>query len=114
MLHFVYNRNVVSVLVCHDIQEGEFVLQVPYFPPVESIEDYKSNRDRCVKLIVCIGRRSNNIGIVCGCHNIKTNGGDDILAESDANLQWQRAAMAVVARPAVGCGPPSSIWPERQ
>ena len=52
MLHFVYNKAVVSVLVCHDIQEGEFVLQYPYFPPVESIDDYKNNRSRCTKLII--------------------------------------------------------------
>lgn len=52
MLHFIYNSKVVSVLVCHDVQEGEFVLQVPYFPPVETIQDYKNNKDRCMKLIL--------------------------------------------------------------
>jgi hypothetical protein len=26
MLFFIYNKDVVSVLVCHDIEEGEFVL----------------------------------------------------------------------------------------
>ena len=33
MLYFLYNPDLVSVLVCHDIPKGEFVLQVPYFPP---------------------------------------------------------------------------------
>jgi len=41
MLYFLYNKNVISVLVCHDIEAGEFVLQVPFYPPVESINDYK-------------------------------------------------------------------------
>jgi len=62
MLHFIYNSNVVSVLVNHDVKEGIFVLQVPYFPPVESIQDYKSNKDRCISLILdsLIGDYSNN------------------------------------------------------
>jgi hypothetical protein len=46
MLHFVYNANIVSVLVCHDMQQGEFVVQVPFVPPVESIGDY--DRSRCL------------------------------------------------------------------
>jgi hypothetical protein len=41
MLYFLYNKDVVAVLVCHDIKQGEFVLQVPFFPPIESIEDYR-------------------------------------------------------------------------
>jgi hypothetical protein len=52
MLHFIYNSRVVSVLVCHDVQEGNFVLQVPYFPPIESIQDYRSNKERCIQLIL--------------------------------------------------------------
>ena len=43
MLYFIYNRNIVAVLVCHDIDAGEFVLQVPYFPEVESLEDYRND-----------------------------------------------------------------------
>ena len=43
MLYFLYSRDGVSVLVCHDILRGEFVLQVPYFPPIESVEDYRGN-----------------------------------------------------------------------
>ena len=30
MLYFIYNKEIVSVLVAHNISEGEFVLQVPY------------------------------------------------------------------------------------
>jgi hypothetical protein len=52
MLHFVYNSQVVSVLVCHDINQGEFVLQYPFFPPVEHIQDYKDSRSKCEKLIL--------------------------------------------------------------
>lgn len=45
MLHFIYNQKTVSVLVSHDQSTSEFVLQVPYFPPIENESDYGS--DRC-------------------------------------------------------------------
>lgn len=50
MLFFIYNKDVVSVLVCHNIAEGEFVLQVPFFPPIETIEDYK-DKERCLDIV---------------------------------------------------------------
>ena len=43
MLHYVYNRKVICVLVCHDIKQGEFVLHVPYYPPIESVDDFRGN-----------------------------------------------------------------------
>ncbi|KAL3817370.1 hypothetical protein ACHAXA_005005 [Cyclostephanos tholiformis] len=39
MLHFVYNDRLVGVFVCHDGNDGEWVLQIPYFPPYQTIED---------------------------------------------------------------------------
>lgn len=51
MLHFVYNSSVVCVLVSHSVEDGNFVLQVPYYPPVETIEDYRKDPQRCLKII---------------------------------------------------------------
>lgn len=52
MLHFVYNANCVSVLVCHDLSSrGEFVLQVPLFTPHETIAEFQSDPAKCHKLI---------------------------------------------------------------
>jgi len=34
MLYFLYNADLISVLVCHDLEKGEFVLQVPFYPSV--------------------------------------------------------------------------------
>ena len=51
MLHFIYNSRTVCVLVSHDITRGEFVLQVPYYPPVEDLDDYRDNLDRCLEII---------------------------------------------------------------
>lgn len=41
----------MSVLVCHDIDQGEFVLQYPYYPPIQSIEHFKQDRERCIDII---------------------------------------------------------------
>ena len=49
MLFFLFNSEVIAVLVCHDIQEGEFVLQVPFFPPVENLSDYDNKR--CLEIV---------------------------------------------------------------
>ena len=38
MLHFVYNSQVVGAFVCHDGNEGEWVLQVPFFPPFQTVD----------------------------------------------------------------------------
>ena len=48
MLHFIYNTRVVCVLVSHDIRNGEFVLQVPYYPPIEEVGDYQNDPERCL------------------------------------------------------------------
>jgi len=38
MLYFVYNADVVCVLVAHHFETGEFVMQLPYFPPLQAPE----------------------------------------------------------------------------
>lgn len=40
MLHFVYNPQLVGVFVCHDGNEGEWVLQIPFFPPFQTLDDF--------------------------------------------------------------------------
>ena len=52
MLHFIYNSKVVCVLISHDIEQGEFVLQVPYYPPIETLDDFKNDPARCVKIVI--------------------------------------------------------------
>ncbi|KXZ42186.1 hypothetical protein GPECTOR_188g291 [Gonium pectorale] len=49
MLYFVFNPEVVAVLVAHDIDSGEFVAQIPYFPPLQSPADFPP--ERVVELI---------------------------------------------------------------
>jgi hypothetical protein len=52
MLHFIFNASNVSVLVTHDLNplNSSFVLQVPYFPPVESKQDYGT--ERCTQIVL--------------------------------------------------------------
>ncbi|KAL3776064.1 hypothetical protein ACHAWO_003710 [Cyclotella atomus] len=50
MLHFVYNPSLVGAFVCHDGREGEWVLQVPYFPPYQ-VPDVDFTVDRVRDMI---------------------------------------------------------------
>jgi 2-polyprenyl-6-methoxyphenol hydroxylase-like FAD-dependent oxidoreductase len=40
MLYFVFNKDVIAVIVAHDLERGEFVAQVPYFPPLQSPKEF--------------------------------------------------------------------------
>ncbi|KAH0753984.1 hypothetical protein KY290_024254 [Solanum tuberosum] len=49
MLFFIFNRDAIGVLVAHDLKQGEFVLQVPFYPPQQKLEDFSS--EMCKRLI---------------------------------------------------------------
>ncbi|XP_048503383.1 uncharacterized protein LOC104897625 isoform X2 [Beta vulgaris subsp. vulgaris] len=53
MLFFIFNTEAIGVLVAHDLQQGEFVLQVPYYPPQQNFEDFspKICEDLVFKLV---------------------------------------------------------------
>jgi 2-polyprenyl-6-methoxyphenol hydroxylase-like FAD-dependent oxidoreductase len=40
MLYFVFGPGVIAVMVAHNLDAGEFVAQIPYFPPLQSAEDF--------------------------------------------------------------------------
>ncbi|KAA6420769.1 MAG: hypothetical protein FRX49_09346 [Trebouxia sp. A1-2] len=46
MLYFVFSSQAIVVLVAHNLQEGEMVAQVPYFPPVQSLADFPASKCR--------------------------------------------------------------------
>ena len=52
MLHFVFHQNVVGAFVCHDIEDGDWVLQIPFFPP---FQDWKGYTEDVVRKIVASG-----------------------------------------------------------
>ncbi|ONK71111.1 uncharacterized protein A4U43_C04F4830 [Asparagus officinalis] len=42
MLFFIFNPEAIGVLVAHDLSQGEFILQIPYYPPQQSFKDFSS------------------------------------------------------------------------
>ncbi|GAQ79756.1 Monooxygenase involved in coenzyme Q (ubiquinone) biosynthesis [Klebsormidium nitens] len=40
MLYFVFNEDVIMVVVAHDLRKGEFVAQIPFYPPQQRPEEY--------------------------------------------------------------------------
>lgn len=50
MLYFAFNSSVIVVMVAHDIGAGEFVAQVPFFPPLQSV-DTDFTVGRCTEIV---------------------------------------------------------------
>ena len=48
MLYFVYSPQAIGVIVNHSLDRGEFVLQLPYFPPHQEAADYSDERCRAI------------------------------------------------------------------
>jgi len=62
MLHFVYNSKLVGAFVCHDGNTGEWVLQIPFFPPFQTMEhDFKLDK---VKDMIWAGLLGNSVNSV--------------------------------------------------
>ncbi|KAK9846335.1 hypothetical protein WJX81_001811 [Elliptochloris bilobata] len=62
MLYFVFNADVVAVLVAHDLRAGEFVAQVPIFPPLQSAADF--DEAACLALVrAAVGDRAADMRI---------------------------------------------------
>ncbi|KAI3516043.1 hypothetical protein L1887_14952 [Cichorium endivia] len=63
MLFFIFNPGAIGVLVAHDLKEGEFVLQTPFYPPQQNFEDFTS--ETCKRLIFkLVGREVADINVV--------------------------------------------------
>lgn len=61
MLYFVYSTAGVAVIVSHALQRGEFVAQIPFFPPHQGSSDFDENR--CSQLLAKLAGRQFNINI---------------------------------------------------
>ncbi|KAL3501049.1 hypothetical protein ACH5RR_035498 [Cinchona calisaya] len=63
MLFFIFNSEAIGVLVAHDLKQGEFVLQVPFYPPQQKLADFSS--EMCERLIFkLVGRELADINVM--------------------------------------------------
>ncbi|KAL6998235.1 hypothetical protein U1Q18_008361 [Sarracenia purpurea var. burkii] len=63
MLFFIFNTEAIGVLVAHDLKEGEFVFQIPFYPPQQNLDDF--TREMCESLIFkLVGRELADIDVL--------------------------------------------------
>lgn len=63
MLFFVFNTEAIGVLVAHDLKEGEFILQIPFYPPQQKLDDYRP--EICKNLISkLVGRELSDVDVI--------------------------------------------------
>ena len=49
MLYFVFNKDIVGVVVAHDLCKGEFALQLPYHAPIQNFKEmFTKKTARCM------------------------------------------------------------------
>ncbi|CAK7327404.1 unnamed protein product [Dovyalis caffra] len=63
MLFFIFNTEAIGVLVAHDLKQGEFVLQIPFYPPQQSLDDF--NPETCKNLIFkLVGQELSDVDVI--------------------------------------------------
>ncbi|KAI3426776.1 FAD_binding_3 domain-containing protein [Psidium guajava] len=63
MLYFIFNTEAIGVLVAHDLEQGEFVLQMPFYPPQQNVQDFEPKI--CEKIIFkLVGRELGDIDVI--------------------------------------------------
>ncbi len=49
MMYFAFNDRAEAVVVAHSLRQGEFVAQVPFYPPLQKPEDF--TEQACLRVI---------------------------------------------------------------
>ena len=71
MLYFIYNEVMISVFICHDMEEGNWVLQIPYMPPYQSPpSDEECSHILLSGLIGAMGTTSKSSSFSSNCFEI--------------------------------------------
>ncbi len=66
MLYFVFNHKTIAVFIAHDIEEGDWVVQIPYFPPQQQPSDF--DEEKCLAILknaLLCDDNNNNDKIIC-------------------------------------------------
>lgn len=50
MLYFILNEYHITVLIAYDFLEGDFVLQIPFYPPIQTLQDF--TKERCKDVLI--------------------------------------------------------------
>ncbi|VVA92426.1 unnamed protein product [Arabis nemorensis] len=62
MLFFIFNTEGIGVLVAHDLLQGEFVFQIPFYPPQQSLSDFSP--EMCKMLIFkLVGKELSDLNV---------------------------------------------------
>lgn len=61
MLYFIYSTSGIGILVNHSLERGEFVFQIPYFPPYQRPEEFTARK--CKELIKQLAGDDLEVGI---------------------------------------------------
>lgn len=83
MLYFVFNRGAIAVLVAHNINQGQWVAQLPFFPGLQ--DGSELDREACTKAIAdCIGGAS---AAAAGGESVRVGG--SLRATGDAAVRFE-------------------------
>ncbi|KAK9276070.1 hypothetical protein L1049_005601 [Liquidambar formosana] len=107
MLFFIFNTEAIGVLVAHDLKQGEFVLQIPFYPPQQNLEDFSP--EICKKLILkLVGQELVDIDVIdikpwvmhaevaekfVSCNNRIILAGMNTGIQDAHNLAWKLASL---------------------
>lgn len=64
MLYFIFGTKNIVVLVAHNLEEGEFVAQVPFFPPLQNERDFDMVRCKDIIKEICAGDNVTDVQIL--------------------------------------------------
>lgn len=63
MLNFIYNEKFIGIFICHDVFKGNWVLQIPYFPPHQDIDSIYQKDSQLQSMILygILGEKYNSL-----------------------------------------------------
>jgi 2-polyprenyl-6-methoxyphenol hydroxylase-like FAD-dependent oxidoreductase len=111
MLYFVFNKDIVGVVVAHDLREGEFALQLPYHAPVQDFKEMftKSNCEMFVRKAISGGVNDdkNSTSVVDDIEVLDVKSWTMDATVADVVIDDERAPQIILAGDAMHAFPPA-------
>jgi len=107
MLYFVFNKDIVGVVVAHDLCKGEFALQLPYHAPIQNFKEMftKKNCEMYVRNAISGGYENGAVVDDIEVLDVKSWTMDATVA--DVVVDEKRAPRIVLAGDAMHAFPPA-------